>query len=299
MAATRGYASQGLTYDGLVDELRKSAAQPTHPAPLAARIRVSPDGPRGLIDMARYLMNVADRHLSGPLELRDAFEAFGQGILYDVRPPCSAGQRVHMVEGTPANWRGYHRWYAFFRAISLLGDMSRDWLHVARCIGLGWAIQSESQPAADDPANPGLPEQRLAVLRHAWCQLSFEQLDYAFANYAGAAPAAGEFPPQTTKGRYRQIQEMLSQAAGSLRPQHDGRGRFWELPWIDFMNLGPIHGNLPIAPPGPGRGANSALVQALRGSLPGIRQMPLGLTPLTDEQIQFVESWIDEGCPEF
>jgi len=299
LAMTRGYTSQGLTVDGLMDELRRSVTCSNHPLPFAARVRSSADGPRGLIETAKILMEIAARHLHGPLEFRDACEAFGQGVLFDARPPCRPGQRVHMMEGGPNNWKGYHRWYSLFRAVALLGDTSHDWLHVARCIGLAWAIQSEARPVVDSPDNSGLAASKLAELRGCWCQLTFDQLDWAFANFAASAPTPAAIPASAIRGRYAEVQQLLSAAAGDGKPDHDGHGRFWELPWLDFMSLGPIFGNELIAPVGPNRGANSALVAVLRGTLPGVPRMPMSREPLSDSQIDLIEKWIDDGCPEF
>lgn len=298
-ATARGFLSQRLTDDGLVDELRRSVVGSGGIAAFATCIRSSADGPRVLTELAIILMKIADRHLTGPLQLREAFEAFGQGVLYDARPPSRPGRRIHMMEGNPGTWNGYHRWYALFRAVAVLGDTSYDWLNVARCVGLAWAVQSEARPVADSPENPGLTADRLVELRRSWFQFSFDQLDWAFSNHAGAAPSTAAFPPPAVQGRYAAIQQMLSQAAGDGAPDHDGRGRFWELPWLDFMNLGPVHGHGLIAPPGPNRGANSALVAVLRGTLQGVPRMPMSREPLSETQIAVIEQWINDGCPEF
>ena len=45
----------------------------------------------------------------------------------------------------------------------------------------------------------------------------------------------------------------------------------------------------------PGKGADSLLVQALKGTHDSISQMPYKKSPLSDQQISIVEKWIDEG----
>jgi hypothetical protein len=46
---------------------------------------------------------------------RSAFEAFGQGILYDTRR--NPQQKLHKMDGNPpASLIGYKRWHAFIRA---------------------------------------------------------------------------------------------------------------------------------------------------------------------------------------
>lgn len=46
----------------------------------------------------------------------------------------------------------------------------------------------------------------------------------------------------------------------------------------------------------PGRSHESLLVQAMRGEAPKLKQMPLKMSALTDEQIAVIAKWIDEGA---
>ena len=59
----------------------------------------------------------------------------------------------------------------------------------------------------------------------------------------------------------------------------DGTRPAWALPYAEFMAISILYGVRPIAPSGPNRGANSALVQALRGTLPNFPRMPLTAAP--------------------
>jgi hypothetical protein len=112
--------------------------------------------------------------------LQKAFEDFGQGILYNPNRPADLIHKMQDLRGPPI---GYHRWHAFIRAAVLLGADANIWLHIDRCVGLAWAIQSEAQITQDSPNNPGLENTRLEQLRSSWLQLSFEDLDTTFDSY--------------------------------------------------------------------------------------------------------------------
>jgi mono/diheme cytochrome c family protein len=47
----------------------------------------------------------------------------------------------------------------------------------------------------------------------------------------------------------------------------------------------------------PGKGEESLLVRALRGTEPGLRRMPANQPPLSDEEIALISGWIDAGAP--
>lgn len=112
--------------------------------------------------------------------LQRAFEDFGQGILYNSNRPADSIHKMDDLRGPPI---GYHRWHAFIRAAVLLGEHANIWLHIDRCVGLAWAIQSEANITQDSPNNPGLENSRLEQLRSSWLQLSYGDLDTAFESY--------------------------------------------------------------------------------------------------------------------
>jgi hypothetical protein len=112
--------------------------------------------------------------------LQRAFEDFGQGLLYNPNRPNDSIHKMDDMRGPPI---GYHRWHAFIRAAVLLGVDAITWLHINRCVGLAWAIQSEAQIIQNSPDNPGLENTRLEELRSFWLQLSFDGLDVAFDSY--------------------------------------------------------------------------------------------------------------------
>ncbi len=114
------------------------------------------------------------------LLLQRAFEDFGQGILYNANRPGDSIHKMDDLRGPPV---GYHRWHAFIRAAVLLGGDTNIWLHIDRCVGLAWAIQSEAQITQNSPDNPGLENARLEQLRSSWLQLNFDDLDTAFDSF--------------------------------------------------------------------------------------------------------------------
>jgi hypothetical protein len=133
-----------------------------------------------------------DAHLGEPDAERTALEEFGQGIHFDDRRP--PGSKIHMMDTSgPENPAvGFHRWHAIIRAKLVLGIDAERWWEIDRCVGLGWAIQSEAQPVQGSEPNPGLPAERVAELREAWMALTSEEVDDAFDSFpfpAVQAPA--------------------------------------------------------------------------------------------------------------
>ena len=299
-ALSRAYFRHGFSLDTPMNALRVSFGGSDHPTVFREAIVA---GKNGFIDLAKLQLEIMDAHLSDDESIQNAFEDFGQGVLFDDRPTRPLGRRIHMMDGTPDTWVGYHRWHAFSRAAVLFGADAR-WLHVNRCIALAWAIQSEANPTVDDPANPELEDSRIRELRESWMNLPAEKLDWAFVNHSSRAPHSNLLPGWSPDmGRYAKVQELLRAAATNGTPLHaDGsgreHGRFWALPYTDFMALPPIYGHPLIAEPGPERGARSNLVKVLKGSLSGIPQMPLNNPPMQEADIQFIQDWIDDGCPE-
>ncbi len=292
-ALRQAYFSHDLTLDSPAEVLRTSFTDPTHPAPFLA---VVAPGREGFLQLAAIELSIIDRHLSDNSAIQSAFEDFGQGVLYDDRPPRGPGRLVHMMDGTPEDWVGYQRWHAFIRAVQLLNPADTRWLHIDRCLSLAWAIQTETNPPVDNPANPGVSAARLDLLRSAWLPLTTSQLDWAFATHQFRAPAPNEIRI-VGEGRWSRVQRIFEEATVGLHPVHGGKQRFWLLP-LDRFVAAEIYGHKLIAPPGENRGERSDLIQALRGTLPGVPRMPLNAPSyLSDQQIDFVSKWIDADCP--
>lgn len=137
-------------------------------------------------------------------------------------------------------------------------------------------------------------------------------------------------PPVAPPTRYVRVKELLNAAQGSTDVSYQGYGRFWELPLAEFLKV-EIYGVQMIASAGaesapadgcahchptseasaePGRGgpsdrgARSGLILGLRGQAPfDGTQFPRLLwgptaTQMAEADIQFIQDWIDAGCPE-
>lgn len=298
-ALSRGFdfGGGGPDFDYPVDLLRASFPTPTHPADFISGL--SRNRP-GLIDVGELQSNLIGRYLPGRDDIQAAFEDFAQGVLFDDRRVD--GWKVHKMDGNPENWVGYHRWNAFARIMQLFGHRPDDWLHLNRCIGLAWAIQTEARPQDDLANNLPLSSARLSVLREVWMSMKVATLDWAFTSHRFSAPPPEEIVARTASTvaltGFARIQQILQNATPTGNPAHGGSGRFWLKPYTTFIGLS-IYGHKLIADPGPNRGANSAIVKVLRGTLPGIPRMPrTPLPPVPDPEIQFISDWIDSGAPE-
>ncbi|MBI4904006.1 MAG: tyrosinase family protein [Acidobacteria bacterium] len=137
--------------------------------------------------------------------------------------------------------------------------------------------------------------------------------------------------------RYQRVLQILDAAAGPSAANYQGAGRFWHLPvpqLLKFKLYGvqmiadagsappaapapsplPVmgggsccHGGAgtppasPTPAPQPGRGAASGLIRGLRGQFPfdgsQFPQLPWGGMPVAAADIDFIEKWIDDGCP--
>ena len=139
----------------------------------------------GLLELARIELKVVDKYFNNDDDLQLAFEDFGQGVLFDSLNPRPPGRRVHMMDGSPDDWVGYHRWHAFIRSAVASGADAVRWDAIDRMVALAWAIQSEADPGVDFPANPGLPISRLNLLRSGWMATDIGTLDLAFLDYQG------------------------------------------------------------------------------------------------------------------
>jgi Copper binding proteins, plastocyanin/azurin family len=153
-------------------------ANGTYPAAFEQQAQAARDGLLRLTDA--QLANM-DRHFPNePESLRQAFEDFGQGVLFDDRR--NVGDKVHKMDigGPQFPPIGYHRWHGFIRAAVAAGADTERWLFLNRCVGLAWHIQSLAKPEEDNPNNPGLPEEQRASLRERWMAMSVDELDAAF-----------------------------------------------------------------------------------------------------------------------
>jgi hypothetical protein len=262
----------------------------------------------GLLTLASIQDRIMRERFPDPEDLLGAFRDFGQGVLFDDHNPRPPTRLIHMMDGTPEDWVGYHRWYAFGRAALALGADDERWSAVIRNVGLAWGIQSEAEPEMDRPDNPGLLQARLDVLMNAWLNATDAALHKAFLSYSGTfqnpnhvgqvrAPAPETLQEPAKPGLvFADVRNLLDAAAGPTTPIHGGEGRFWQQELAGFVQA-VVYGQPLIAPEGDERGARSALVKVLRGTLPNFPRMPLNRPALPAKQIDAIEAWIDAGCP--
>ena len=96
----------------------------------------------------------------------------------------------------------------------------------------------------------------------------------------------------TTDGsRFARVKQILDQAVDGN--EFGSHGAFWRGLTRDQFVEKKLFGFVEIV--SVGDGANSKLIQALRGI--DIQQMPVGYPPVSEENIRFIEQWIDDGCP--
>jgi tyrosinase len=144
---------------------------------------------------------------------------------------------------------------------------------------------------------------------------------------------ANPAPPSQPWSRYQQMKKILDDASGEVHPSYQGYDHFWHLPLGELLEL-TLYGVRMIAPsahppaarpvavaaapcchapqpktetapsaqPQAGRGASSGLIRGLKGLTPfdgsQFPRLPWGGKAVSPEDIQFIETWIDDGCPE-
>ncbi|WP_181150028.1 ferritin-like domain-containing protein [Ensifer aridi] len=118
---------------------------------------------------------------------------------------------------------------------------------------------------------------------------------------------SGTHPPSGSQsmGRFQEVVDILDSAVGGSASPVGAHGAFWRGKTREEFIAANIFGQMLLMP---GDGANSSLVKALRGEAPfgsdvgtlgGLfRRMPAGRPPVPPAQIDVVEKWIDDGCPE-
>ncbi|MFG1670726.1 hypothetical protein [Streptomyces sp. Y7] len=108
--------------------------------------------------------------------LVSAFADFAQGVLYDPRRE----RPVHTMNGNPPP--GYHIWFIFMRAMTLLGIDRHRWECIAPINAMAWAVQTIAKP---DQWNVKEPLPRATVAREAakWLPRGITRLDRDFQSY--------------------------------------------------------------------------------------------------------------------
>jgi len=113
--------------------------------------------------------------------------------------------------------------------------------------------------------------------------------------------------------RYQTVKQILDRAAGDSAVDYDGSGRFWQLPFEQFLQFelrgirmiataeAQVHSCChPSGEPAMSRSARSGLIQGLRGQTPfdgnQFPRLPWGGKNVSDDEIAFIADWIDDGC---
>jgi photosystem II stability/assembly factor-like uncharacterized protein len=112
-------------------------------------------------------------------------------------------------------------------------------------------------------------------------------------------PSTVPMPAPTPTTRYQRVIQILDDAIGGPSASIGAHGTFWRgLSRAQFVAYR-VFGSYDLLVVGDGAGSN--LVKALKGEAPfngDLPRMPLGFPPVLDQNIGFIQKWIDDGCPE-
>jgi hypothetical protein len=126
----------------------------------------------------------------------------------------------------------------------------------------------------------------------------------------GPGPQAGPGPGQTQNGsapmgRYQKIIDVLDKAVGGSTSPIGAHGPFWRGKTKAQFLATMVFGQKLLIP---GNGKDSNLVKALRGEAPFgsdigtpdaiFRRMPAGRKAVPAKQVDVIQKWIDDGCPD-
>jgi Ferritin-like len=124
---------------------------------------------------------------------------------------------------------------------------------------------------------------------------------------SGRQRRTGDPEGDVPMNRFERVIQILDDAIGGPDASIGAHGAFWrELTRDQFVAKKVFGLDLIVV----GQGASSNLVKALKGESPfgadlpdpppdaNFPRMPAGLDPVSEEDIAFIERWIDEGCPE-
>lgn len=136
-----------------------------------------------VIFLAQKQLDIINKTFGDDMDSQQrAFEDFGQGVLFDERPPRPLNNRIHMMD---EGQFGFYSWHTFVRTAVLLNHEPERWLNVDRHIGLACAIDIIQQPTqstndGNNPNNSEIHPEMLDKLRSFWLPLNFEELDIEF-----------------------------------------------------------------------------------------------------------------------
>lgn len=106
-----------------------------------------------------------------------------------------------------------------------------------------------------------------------------------------------------TMKTYVRLKEILDKSVGG--EQIGAHGAFWRALDLPSFLLKRVYGKQLVVPGDPG---SSNLLLALRGQTPfgsdtgnagaAYPRMPAARPPVSDDDVQFIEEWIKDGCPD-
>lgn len=106
-------------------------------------------------------------------------------------------------------------------------------------------------------------------------------------------------------GRYQKIIDVLDKAVGGSTSPIGAHGPFWRGKTKAQFLATMVFGQKLLIP---GNGKDSNLVKALRGEAPFgsdigtpdaiFRRMPAGRKAVPAKQVDVIQKWIDDGCPD-
>jgi hypothetical protein len=133
----------------------------------------------GITALAADQVETIDEYSDDFKEIQEAFELFGQGVLYDERRG-----NVHQMQGSfPHHMVGYSRWHGFTKAAIALGEDNDFWLNLDRSLFLAYRLQRELLPLDRKQLNPYMEEERLREYESSIMSLQPKSLDEAFVYY--------------------------------------------------------------------------------------------------------------------
>jgi hypothetical protein len=133
----------------------------------------------GIVKLANDQRQIINDHLRDFIEIQQAFELFGQGVLYDERRGT-----VHKMDGTfPRHLVGYRRWHGFIKAAVSVGQAIDFWLNLDRSMLIAYLLQSKLKPLDTKQNNPYVDKETLTEYKSSCMSLDFKSLDEAYNYY--------------------------------------------------------------------------------------------------------------------
>ena len=122
------------------------------------------------------LQSIIDNHLKSSFEIQQAFELFGQGVLYDERRGT-----VHKMDGSDL-LVGNARWHGFIRTSMSVGQDIDYWLKLDRYLLIACFNRNLSRLTLNKIIRIYLKKD-LSIYQSSCLSLDFKKLDEEFIHY--------------------------------------------------------------------------------------------------------------------